>query len=435
MIAKNPQRIAWLTVLTGFVFFCLICVSSVYGAQWFIFDSSANLIVTAHVAQGTMTIASPDNTSRQAIQSQTNIDNAEVVRTDSLSQGYLRFANPFGAKETYATVQLMPGSEIELTQATRSRFGIGEAPIVIQLDGASGQFNINISPQLDQELRFELRGHNQQLRIDEAGYFIVNISETGTSVIVREGKAVFVGNNNNATKLLKTGEHGIYRTYNTEMYLSTDTNYDIVPDPIIQFEGEINQVTDGPVVIWGCQTDEEQPPRSNQERIFFDDRYTEHFWRAGSQNAIALCRTNETSIPVGSYDSLKIRVTMYLESHSLNGCGINGSECVLMLKMTYRNQAQFESGSGETSTWFQGFYIDYNPAFNDRIRCGSCFKDHLKVNGKTWFTFESDDFVLDAQNIELRPVELIQLEFYSSGHSFDAYVSEFSIVGVESDAP
>lgn len=437
MISKNPQRAAWLTILTGFVFFCLICISSVYGAQWFIFDSSANLVVTAYVAQGTMTIDSPDNTNRQAIQAQTLINNEEIVRTDNLSQGYLNFANPFGANETFTTVQLMPGSQIELTRATRSRFGIGETPIIIQLDGASGEFNINISANIEQDIHVEVRGHNQTLRLDDAGYFIVNISETDTSIVVREGQAIFVADNG-STKLLQKGQHGIYRVNESVMRLSTITNYKIVPDSIAREEVEISGDDNGPRVIWGCQTDQEQLPRSNRERIFYDDRYAEHFWRDGSQNASASCATNETSISIGNYDSLKIRATMYLSTHSLNGCGINGSECVLMLKMTYRSQTQLEtqlnSGVDERSTWFRGFYIDYNPASNDRIRCDSCFKDHIEVNGKVWFTFESDDFVLDIQNIEGRPVEIIQLEFYSSGHSFDAYVSEFSVIGIDFDA-
>lgn len=430
MIAKNPQRTAWLTVLTGFVLFCVICAGSVYGVQWFIFDSSANLVVNASVAQGTMTISSPDNTNQQAILAQTRIDNEEVVRTDNLSQGYLQFSNPFGERETYATVQLMPGSQIEVARATRSRFGFGETPIVIQLDGASGEFNITISSQIEQEIRFELRGHNQRLRIDEPGYIIVSISETGASVAVREGQAVFVADNN-STKLLEAGQQGIYQTDDATMRLSSAINYDIVPHFLY---GDINSETP---VIWGCgkwvsaTTGTNQNLRSHYEQSFYDDRLTEHFWRVfgddadGAGPAGSSCST-QTSINVEEYESLKIRVTMNLTYHSLNGCGQAGSECVLMLRMKYRNQAQTETN------WYRGFYIDYNPAFGDPIRCNSCFQDHIKVNANTWYTFISDEFVVGGDG--LQPVEILELEVYSLGHSFDAYISEFSVVGIDYDA-
>ncbi len=80
---------------------------------------------------------------------------------------------------------------------------------------------------------------------------------------------------------------------------------------------------------------------------------------------------------------------MRVQHQSLSACGIAGSECPVMLKLTYVDQ------DGNDRVWYHGFYTDYSPAAGGRRICDSCWEPHEQINKDAWYTYESGNLFTD----------------------------------------
>jgi hypothetical protein len=100
-----------------------------------------------------------------------------------------------------------------------------------------------------------------------------------------------------------------------------------------------------------------------------------------------------------------------------------------MLRMRYRSIADIRNNS--SSEWVQGFYIHFDSRTGARIRYDPLAAEHIHVNAESWFAFESRDFVLDlpTDQQDSRPVEISEIQVYASGHEYEAYISELSLLG------
>jgi hypothetical protein len=458
MISKNPQRVAWITVFSGFILFCILCAGSTWFIRWFIFESPADLRLHVYVARGTLSISAQDNLESRSTSSNTTVQSGERIRTDTLSQGHLTIQDPFDEKLILATVQMMPDSELTIQKATRPRFNLGNQPFTIQLGRAKGNFNIHVSPEPQRPILLEVMGDSQSIRLEHAGYYIVHVNGQGLTVTVRQGQAILVAGNGQ-TRLVKrdqTGElHFIRRDrqrLEAAFNLTTAANFDVIPNSLFASSADPDApeqpALSANAYLWGCfpsKPELDDQPRGNSERLFFQDRYAIHFERTGQGSSEVGCNaslfapehvddTPPDVLDVSGYNSLRVRATLYLESHSLEGCGTLGTECALMIKITYRNQNQVATGG--TSEWLQGFYI-HNLNGLGRTRCDSCFQEHIQVNGQAWYTFESGDLVRDLpiEQQNLRPAEILAVRVYSSGHSYEAYISELALVGQVIEEP
>lgn len=429
----NPQRVAWITVLTGFVVFCVICTGTIYGVRWFLFDSTVGLQVTASVSQRTIIIASPDDVAPKAVTNETVLNRGERVITDEGAQASVTFHD---RDTVLSTVQLMPASRVRLRNTSRPRFGLGENPFIIQLDDALGNLYVTIAPHLEHNIRLEMADANgRRVRLDEAGYYLVTINDDTISVAVRQGQAVLV-TDDNRSKLVQVDQTGQIDGTGA-INVATNVQFNLIKNSL--FEGDPGP--DGSLPPnWGCEIlrpDNPDETGGDFEYMQFQDRLAMRLVRNGPElgHGETKCSQVLRGIEVADYESLRLRVTMYLSDHDVSACGMEGTECVLMIRLRYYRQFDLENGGQTEGDWIQGFYVYYDPAKGGRTRCGACFNEHQHVNGNTWFTFESGDFVLDlpTDDRNLRPVELIGIEFYSSGHSYDAYVSEVTLIGTDLD--
>ncbi|MCI0714128.1 MAG: FecR family protein [Chloroflexi bacterium] len=431
---NNPNRIAWLTLVSGFVVFCLVCAGTVYGIQWFVFESNVNLTVTARVAQRTIIISSPDNVNPVAVTTETTLAPGDRVITDEGSQASISFTDSPNDGKVLSTVQVMPGSRVRLKQTSQPRFGLGDNPYILQLDDVRGSIYITVSRQLERDIRIEVSDiHNRRLRLDKGGYYLLEVTDDTFSVTVRAGEAVLV-TDRQETKLIQREENGQIDGTGT-LQIAPERVVYLNPNSLLEDHIPHSEEEDaaGWPETWACtreRPDIESEPRGNHQYGFFQDRLTMRLVRAGHDlhNAEARCEQNLPNIDVSDYESLRLRVTMYLVDHDISACGAVGTECVLMIRLGFYNQI-------DTGEWIQGFYITYDPARGGETRCQSCVNEHIHVNGGTWYTFESEDFVRDlpAERSNLRPMVITGIEFYSSGHSYDAYVSEVTLIGEDFD--
>ncbi len=92
-----------------------------------------------------------------------------------------------------------------------------------------------------------------------------------------------------------------------------------------------------------------------------------------------------------------------------------------MLALTYLSQG------GVGRIWRHGFYAIRGVDDSNPIICDTCLNAHEQVNKKAWFIYDSGDLfklVPDDQ----RPVQIIKIRVYSSGHQYDISLAELEVL-------
>lgn len=420
---KNSQRLAWATLLIAFVVFCGVCIGSGWLVQYVLFDWSIDLESTVYVSRGTIGVQSPNEVGERGFRALTAVDAQDVISTDEAAQGIVAFEDPFNANIVIATVELFPSSSLRLGHANRPRF-LGDAPLSILLTDVTGDFQIVVSTRLDRDVRVEVESNGYKVRLDRGGHYEVTADIDVMRVAVTRGEALIVDNTNHA-QLVKRDQIGEANA--DGVFVSSDPKVDLVENSQFEDAGA------GVPVRWGCTSTSDDPsePSGIYEGIYYQDRPVLHIDRVterpvGHGETGCVQRIDEDDQDVSQYSSVVIRATMYLDFHSLNGCGVAASECPLMLQVNYRNRLNVDI----PRQWIRGFYVDYDERIGGfPIRCNSCVEDHIHVNGKTWFTFESENLISDVPEWQdLNPVRIESIRFYASGHQYEVYVGEVSII-------
>jgi hypothetical protein len=146
---------------------------------------------------------------------------------------------------------------------------------------------------------------------------------------------------------------------------------------------------------------------------------TIQFWRRfGTKDNAQIGIQQPLNLPVGQFQSLRLRVTFQVIYHKLSGGGLKGSEYPVVVKLTYRDR------QNRPAAWLRG-YFSHN-------------EENLPVpNGERviegeWVTREIDLLRLvdvAGKPVEPAPMVLEMLDIYAEGHDFEARVAAISIVG------
>jgi hypothetical protein len=431
---NHPQRMAWATLGTAFLVLCFACVGSITLIRYALFEFPMDLNTTVFVGRGTVGVVFVNDNRETnvggSIGTSESVGSGDRIRVDELSQGSLVIADPINADNAIVTVQLMGGSQFRLRKATRPRF-LGDTPFVIRMSDVVGELEVVISTQLERDIRMELEGGGQTIRLDHGGQYLITVRQDELRVEVREGEALLLDNNNRGT-LVKHGELGIANQNGISVDVANALPDNLVNNNTFDEEGASPRSAN----VWGCnfKPSEVLDIDGIFERVFYDGRNTMHFERLADRDVFpgeTRC-FERLDVNVEDYEELYIRVSLYIAEHSLPRCGQLGTECPLMLRMRYQNADQRDAGEGARSDWVHGFYSHDNGAPTSwPLRCSACDGDHDRVNQGTWYTYISQDFIggLSADHQGLRPIEIYEIEFYAGGHKYEVYVGEVSILG------
>lgn len=430
---KNPYRLAWLTLLSSFVLFILVCIALVAFGRYVLFGWPIDMDTTLYVSRGTAGILRSNDLGERNVRDQSTIDGGDRVSTDELAQGVIVFADPFDPDVVVATVQLRASSTVEVRSASRPRF-FGEAPYRIILSDLQGTLEVAVTSGLDRELELEIATDGGIVRISTPGVYDITAQLTQLLVETEHGQALVVTDTRGG-QLVNSGQQA--RISPQEQVISTVETINLVQN------STLSPPPSGGAVMplgWGCGA-EAEPGNDSPITLgtyspeTFQGRDTFHIRRLSSVQlypARSFCKqffsgTNgQSGLDVSNYDSLRIRVRMYLVQHTLPGCGQLATECVLMVHLRYRNAADPSS----VRDYYQGFFVSPADGLGWPRKCDSCANDHLHVNAGVWYTFESTDLIQDlpADLRELRPATLEFIEFYASGHGYEVYVDEVSLL-------
>jgi hypothetical protein len=422
----NPQLAAWLVLLASFAMFCGLCLGGALAARWFLFDSMRELEMRLDVGRGRVDWRAADGnstaTTRRAL-----LSARSALETDSLSQGILTFADTESGTPILAEIYLLQDSRLTLTLAEKPRFSWSNNGYTLQLDDLSGRFVVQTYPS-NRPMLLSLRGSGAQIQITEAGRYRIEADSGLLRLVAQQGEASLLGADS-APMLITAGQ--IATALDGQLGAPSPFDNEILNAGF----GNLNDIENNPALPfgWACtsQANQQEEPQGEIARNLYDERLVLRMKRIGQglDHAEGSCTYTFGTLPgvpkeVSEGTSLMLRAKLKIFYQDVTTCGVQGSECPVMLELEYMAK---DTPPDQTLFWRHGFYAIRPAVDNNPLSCDTCLQDHEKISLDTWYLYESGDlFKLLPEN--KRPVKLLRLRVYASGHAYDALVSDLQVL-------
>jgi hypothetical protein len=432
----DPEKMAWGVMLISFGIFCIICALFTVGVNYFLFESTVNMQVILTVGRGTA-ITTESGFENLAVLSPREIFNGTNITIRPASQSTIFFENQQQNKTLIASVTLYNDSVLTLLDAQRPRFDWSNGLYSIDLGNFSGTLDVFVADGLDREFRMTLRTQSgAQIYLAGSGHYIVSATDALVRVINRDGIAALVSpmQPHDGQSIPATQQGIIYA--NSAVVLAP-----AYVDLLRNSSFTESRGTPNIPAVWECTTTSDQAPQGFYRNELVDERQVLRLIRADNASSHGQTGCSQgfepasTGVTVTQYDQLYLRANFQVNEQSLSLCGVQGSECPLMIRMDYVDV------NGNPRNWFHGFYTFVSSNDDSPLRCASCSQEHEQVNSEMWYTYVSDNLFTSFPP-DQRPARILSVQFYASGHQYDVFISEIALLAgnlplmpQENDAP
>ncbi len=371
---------------------------------------------------------------QEAVRLNGTVSTNDKVSTDPLSQATLSLRDSQNDQQLVSAITMRGDTSLRLLRSSRPRFQWSNGDYVVELQDFTGELNIFSPKELARNLTFSiLTRAGDLIYLRSGGQYILRASDSRVQVINQDGEVILKPSNVDIGKSVPANSQGIINyTDNPQDVVISQTYTNLLSDRVFQDDllapSEVDSTGQPFSKDWFCKDNSNPPGRSVPDvadgrsalRIVRDNNATSHgetfclrSWGNDGQN-------------VASFNYLGLRATFKINYQSLSACGQEGSECPLMLLLEYVDK------NNNIHSWIHGFYASVDPNRNFPLQCNSCFQEHERVNEKSWFTYDSGNLLNLLTNpdqlAEQRPVKLVDMRFYSSGHQYDVDVSDITLV-------
>lgn len=433
----TSQQTAWVVLLSFFVSFCITCIVSGVGVNWFLFQSRVPLQAVLGVGRGTVGYIESDPFERVIREERRIMTDNENVRTDGQSQATILLRDTRADNRLVAAVTMRRGTSLSLGGAHRPRFEWSTLPYNIDLTSVNGTVDIYIPPALDRDFLLTIQARQGSfVYIMDSGEYTIDASTSQVQVENYAGRALLVLPTQAAHDIpsgqqgtITTQEDGTLGRVVIEPGLTN-----LLPDSALHHQPpELLHAVDIPpadlVMPWQCGNVQSDPP-GDYTISLPDERPAVHLARtSANSHGETFCSITpgpgQTGRDVSQYSYLGIQATFRIDHHSLSACGQLGSECPMMLQIDYVYRD--ERGVELPGRWFHGFYTDFNPLLDYPHRCDSCILDHEYIYANKWYTYDSGN-LFNQIAASQRPIAILRVKFYASGHEYDVHVSDVKLL-------
>jgi hypothetical protein len=424
---SNPGRLAWTVLTAAFLIFCVVTTTAFLGIRWFLIESTVPLTIVLSVGKDTVTIET--STNEGAERATRTLPRDVQIETDSSSQGYVTFTDPFSG-QVVASITLLRDSALTIGNAQRPRFEFSTGMYTLNVSHLTGHIDVDIVPGLDRAVVLDVFSPDGFVRMSGPRQYTLPGQSGELSIFNRDGDAVIV-TDASLTRAIPAGMQGVLSSSLQEIVLDTPM-INILPDGTFNtFNPANNELSSA----WGCYTmrNDSSAPEGTYRREIIDGRPAMHIIRTSgaersAQNhaqtgCLQYLNTVDEPLPVTPFNYLEIRAKVQIrwQPNMLNACGQQGSECPIMIVMTYLDKY------GNQHKWIHGFYSRYEQSVGWPLRCDSCAQDHERLNQDTWYTYTSGNLIQLLPE-DQRPVAVYSVEFYASGHEYEVLLSEVSLM-------
>ena len=396
---ENPERTAWIVLLSAFAVFCLLAVSIPWGIRNYLYNKRVPHAIFLTVQQGTVFVKRPGAEKATGIKSEDGSVPVEVgssVESFSDSQAELVIRQAGRETAQLGTIQLYPDTRVVLERADSPRFGVSPYPHSIIVALERGRVRIVVAPPQSRTITFAVETPQATTYLEEDGGYSLRVTSEGTQVIVRTGQAAV------------SAERVVVNLSANQRAMVPLNSPPEGPQP-----AEQNLVANGdfrePLVdrIWVLRKDQmfqdlldeirEAGLKGRWVRYRDRDDSTEPFGEArlvpsGDRQAVFFTRTGDNKYrgdigivqildqDVRDYDVLKLQLSVKLLYQSVSGGGVASTEFPLMIRLDYKDTY------GSDRHWVHGFYYE-NPAEYPVHRGEQILRN-------VWWPYESGNFCL-----------------------------------------
>ncbi|MDQ7025556.1 MAG: hypothetical protein Q9P01_10235 [Anaerolineae bacterium] len=433
------QRLAWIILVSSTILFCSSSFAITAGVYYYFFRSAIPIDVTIAVSRGTAGLVASDFSEQIIRDRLTNLrDRPSILSTDAQSQATVSF-RMIGDDSDYhpvlATITLENSSSATLTRASRPRFRWSDGIYWIELVDVSGEVDVFVSRAADRPFVIQIHTSTGDIvRIDDPGRYSFSADDAQIRLATREGEASLLTTDDSNNRLITRGQEAIMIIGRGAPFLTTSPE-NLLENSLFAFEMPIDSSNGGatPPMRWGCSDSPDSAPNG---------RYVTDLWQG--RPALRLLREDEAQShgktgcrqefgtlgrAVAEYTYLELQTTFLINFQSLSDCGVDGSECPMMLLMDYVDV------NGVARRWYQGFYYRHEPQVQYPaacVTCGQVYQPHRLVSEQVWYTFETGN-LFDLLTPTERPAYISRFEFYASGHQYDVFVSEVVLLAGQAE--
>ena len=412
-MSNNPERLAWLVLLSSFFVCVALGVMTPLGARWYVRHAQANQQVSLEVQRGPLSVVyGGHGQPRSVFEDSNDIPRGSRIRAPNATSGRLMIQSPQSDGEApIATVELYDETEIVLASARSPQFAASPLPHDISLEVEAGRVRVNVFGAIDRSTVVNVHTAQGMIRLEEGSYEVKINSRTEATV--RYGRADVTCESGETLSLGPT-ERALVSLDSVEGPLPAARN--------LVENGDFSAPLEDGWEPYYEQTDPELPPGRVQiatTRVGNEERNVVEFSRQAVNHA-EVGITQEIDYDVRDFDSLELHMAINIVNQNIlgfGGCGYLGSECPIIVRMDYKDV------SGTDHEWLHGFYIG-NPAEDWDIKGWQ-----EKVEPGTWQPYTSGNLM---EELGTTPPALVQsVTIYASGHSFNAMVTEVELLAQE----
>ncbi|MFQ5613304.1 MAG: FecR domain-containing protein [Anaerolineae bacterium] len=402
---SNPERVAWVVLLSSFGIFCALVISIPLGLRWYLFNTTLAFSTNVTSLRGTVLTREANNDPTLPItggQTQ-EVEEDVTVTTDDTSQAILTFFDQ-------SSITLYSNTAVTIRQTRTPRFNISPKPDLIIVDIEHGR--IRATPAAgDQPRHFVVRFPQGQTQLSP-GSFSLEVNENLTQIAARQGEALVIGNGGNlqlpeGRRVLVSKGGNPSDPLPLELNLLAAASFD-----------------EGAARSWEpytfTQTDAVTP---TVKIIDLGNRPILELFSEGEDGFHTEAGVRQdVNRDVRDFQSLRIQADIRLVRQSLPGGGQLGSEFPVMIHLAYKD------ADGNDRDWFHGFY--YEPPPENYLLINQHDNSNERVARFLWYPYESQNLLASLDG-PAKPVFIKYLRIYASGWIYHTMVANVELLAQE----
>ncbi len=412
------QRLAWIILTASFFTCVLLGIAVPVLISAFLQNSTESLNLTVQANQGTVGIEEINGPRRAVLVGEPalSIDSRTTIRTDTTASALMTVMPP-DRETTLATLQVSSNSSVLLDEAETPRFGVSDQPNRMAIDLQAGRVRVDIPSSARRPLELVVTTPQGGIvDVRDPGRYMFEVSNDATQVTVQitgqasvsaNGGSLEIGPGQRAEILLDAAPGGPF-----------DPARDLIRN------GDFNNVFDNWAVFsWRVEL-ADQPAGETLIQPEGGDPFL-RFRREGVGHADGRV-TQSVNQDVSDYESVRLSATLRIVDHSLDVCGVQGSECPLFFIINYVDD------NGVSQVWQHGFFangtVDDNLTPGQCISCAVVQRPHERASLGQLYFYEVDLIQELASQGALPPRYIESVTIVGSGHSFVTDVFDLALI-------
>ncbi len=412
---NNPERLAWIVLLSCFFTCVALGVMTPLGVRWYIRNAQISQQVSLEVQRGPLSVVHRgQGRPRSVFEDTDDVPIGSRITAPNATSGQLVVRAPQSSGSTpIASIQLYDETEFVLSSARSPRFAGSHLPHTLALDMKAGRLRLNVFGSNERSTIVEVHTAHGRVTLREGSYEVkIN---SATEATVRYGQANVIS---------KSGENLALGPRERALLHVDDVDGPLPAARNLVVNGDFQEPLEDGWNTYSQQTDPELPPgevRVTTALIGNEEKQVAEFTRDAPNHAEVGIAQN-IRYDVRDFSSLELHMTVNIVSQSMTdlgygGCGYLGSECPIIIRIDYKDVY------GTDREWLHGFYTG-EPAEDWLLNWWS-----EKVEAGAWQPYSSGNLM---QEWAANPPALIQsVTIHASGHSFDAMVTEIELLAQE----